>query len=769
MEVEPSVQVVPQNDYAPSSTSSTSTTNAGSTASKAPTTTAPKKPTGKLQKKDIQLWKALQKRDDLSALALVKQGTRLDMQDKIGETVISLCFKNQLYNFLGTILTDKACRERVEPLIIHIIRTAHVLKNNVNYMEKLIDLGLDVNNSKNPKETFLTIALEAYQMHPTDQTFAIIELLINAGALGLSESFSLCKMDPEILFKKVVEKYKETKNEKLLHLTEEILKTGMPIAEYVKTNQITQVKWLIEHGAQLNHPANIKLLHSAALRDLHEMVDVLIKAGIDPTKTDSDDRTALYGAVLYGHVAMVQKLLKLGVAPYKKGSLEESLITAVQNNNTEEVHALLEGQAQNAQRRAEPDLITEKGEHILSIALKNKNVEIIMDLLQHKCSLYYLVTMNDVEAIDTILALKAELIDANLAQEATELLHFVARKNSVDMVRVLLYYDASIESVVFDQQQNLKADYKTLELLLQAEVIKTSNATNRNGNTINEALKKAVYTKGDFEIVALLLTYGASIQSVLFDDKNNFIATEKALILLLEAGAANISPANKNTLSNVLQLATAGKNTQIIALLEGHGITNQNTQKNRALSQELIRNGASETHIETSLGTIESLTSSTTQHPELVNAKDEQKNTPLHYAAQRNTIGLIRDIKTSKLADEKEKLAEQEKFDKEIEAAEEASKNALEKQTKEAIELLVRAGANINAKNKNGDTPLLLAVKQSNMAAIKTLLALRAKPFIANNMDETPLSIAQLYRHEDILTLLHPQKTCDCCVITRTE
>ena len=72
----------------------------------------------------------------------------------------------------------------------------------------------------------------------------------------------------------------------------------------------------------------------------------------------------------------------------------------------------------------------------------------------------------------------------------------------------------------------------------------------------------------------------------------------------------------------------------------------------------------------------------------------------------------------------------------------------------EAIEVLVTAGADINAKGETGFTPLHCAVEQNKPEAIATLLRLGAKITEQNSNGDTPLDLAKSLGHIDALDLL---------------
>jgi uncharacterized protein len=80
------------------------------------------------------------------------------------------------------------------------------------------------------------------------------------------------------------------------------------------------------------------------------------------------------------------------------------------------------------------------------------------------------------------------------------------------------------------------------------------------------------------------------------------------------------------------------------------------------------------------------------------------------------------------------------------------------------IEVLVAAGANINAAGDLGYTPLHRAAMVGKLDAVKKLVDLGADPRIENELGETPSKVAELGGHEEIVALLQryrpkPRKT----------
>ncbi len=69
-------------------------------------------------------------------------------------------------------------------------------------------------------------------------------------------------------------------------------------------------------------------------------------------------------------------------------------------------------------------------------------------------------------------------------------------------------------------------------------------------------------------------------------------------------------------------------------------------------------------------------------------------------------------------------------------------------------QILLKYGANPDIQNRDGNTPLHLAVKLENTAAVKILLKNRANPNITNFKGLTPLELAKIIQNREITKLL---------------
>lgn len=742
--------------------------------------------------KEMALWEALKNSNSNVALNLIAQGATLNLQNELGDqSFISLCVDNKLTDVLTTVLNNDAYYLKLYDLVAALIKTAHsLINNNVYYLQELLRLGLDPNKHPKGKKTLLSIAIDACKKYPNNVKIqTIMGLLVQAGASAdiFVQNNSLEKIaialqhriDPTPLLTSALNRFNEKKDKSIIPMIELLLRAGASIADYVKKNNIEAVAFLIKHGADLSHPSNERLLHSAALRNNHPLVDLLLTK-VDLTKADTKyEQTAIYAVALYGNIPMVQKLLKAGVPPFKKGSLEEQLLTAVQQNNPNKVRELLT-QNDTTSRIVDHNIITPQGEHILSIALRN-NIDIAIDLLDYGASLMYLVASDNVHDVEALLATyhaDPNEQHANNVSLLTKAIEVAKQTRNLKMVSILLYYGAEIQPVIFNGQSI--ADIETIEMLLIARA--SSLSLNRdNQGTLEQLLKRAIASNNE-ALVKLLISYGIPIDDLIIDSNIDPNTLEKLIRLgaqmsepnkwhqkntPLQLAVANNGSGTRNKVTELILQATMSIDRNLInaqnksqqtalhiaaSLGNAHDtemllragasdeiydcqgylpiheliITNVSDQNRLQVARMLItygraginartKNGATVLHLATTLESTNILDYLLTNFSQLRDAVDKNGNTALHYVAQRD---------------------------------------ASFGNTPEFVEHLVNEGLNVNAQNIHGDTPLIYAVRHGNIEVIQSLLNANADPTIANGFGESAVTIAQRYGHAEIIDLI---------------
>jgi len=79
---------------------------------------------------------------------------------------------------------------------------------------------------------------------------------------------------------------------------------------------------------------------------------------------------------------------------------------------------------------------------------------------------------------------------------------------------------------------------------------------------------------------------------------------------------------------------------------------------------------------------------------------------------------------------------------------------AIKEHNHEVVKLLLDAGADVNISEQWGDTPLLIALKENNNEVAKLLLKAGAKVNVANQFGTTPLYFAIIHGADEIVKML---------------
>jgi ankyrin repeat protein len=132
-----------------------------------------------------------------------------------------------------------------------------------------------------------------------------------------------------------------------------------------------------------------------------------------------------------------------------------------------------------------------------------------------------------------------------------------------------------------------------------------------------------------------------------------------------------------------------------------------------------------------------------------VHLQDEDKRTPLHVMAQ---YGWIEGMKLL-LAHGADVRAMDHSQSSILHAVAEADSG----HSSQVVELLVQAGASVDARNSNGKTPLMIAARNNHINSFMAFMAAGADVHAVDKSGQTARQIAESFDHQDVLACLNAQ------------
>ena len=430
------------------------------------------------------------------------------------------------------------------------------------------------------------------------------------------------------------------------------------LVEAVKNGDNTAVWTLLKQGTDVNATQGdgATALHWAAHWDNHETADLLIRAGATVNAANDLGVTPLWVASANGSAAMIARLLKAGADPNATPPTGETpLMKAARTGNSEALELLLAHHANvNAKERA-------GDQTALMWAVTQRHPEAVQILIDHGADVHArskVWRQRVLTCCERFLGDAEGIIDIN-SGGFTPLL-FAARLGEFDSGRLLLAGGADVNDTSPDGSTALGVAALSGHRTLAAFLLEYGADPNAGG--AGYAPLHAAVLRGDLELLKILLSGGASPNVPLTKgtptrrNEKGFgpdwafdRAWRGGTPLWLAAQFAEVDMMRILTASGAnLRVAANDGTTPLIVAAQG-----ENVPSRRMIQVERERRAVDTLKVAIALGAD-------------INEATETGDTALHIAASRR-LNII-------------------------------------------VQFLAESGAALNAKNKNGQTPLAIAL-----------------------------------------------------------
>jgi len=329
------------------------------------------------------------------------------------------------------------------------------------------------------------------------------------------------------------------------------------------------------------------------------------------------------------------------------------------------------------------------------------------------------------------------IIDQPTKGDGATPLFIAAERGKVDAIKILLVLGANAaiktKGGIFNFGFQPKSPLDIAKERGKSEAFKLLFDT---GNLLTTAV-----IQNDAEAVEKLLAEEYHNSPLINEEKaNRFSALElaadrgyvKIIVLLLNAGA-NVEPLDTLNRTPLYHAAQKGNPEVIRALIKGGA--------NVRLTDNI---GYTPLHVAASIsGKAKAIEALTEGHKEIINFTANDGSTALHVAAYNGRVEAIQALIKAGANINQQKNG----GDTPLHAAA-CSGNVA------AIRALLNANANINRRNEKGETPLCVAAHRGHLNAVESLLARSADITLETNDRKLPFHIAKERGHAEIVELL---------------
>lgn len=510
--------------------------------------------------------------------------------------------------------------------------------------------------------------------------------------------------------------------------------------QLILAGKINEAKALFQYQADVNalDDAGDTALHVSAQVDNADMINFLLHKGAKYDLRNFKGDTPLLVAINYNAKSAIRILAEQGDSIFKKNSDEKTAFMLGAEKGGEYLDALISAKTSLVQ--------DSNGRNLVHYLVESKNIEGIKLCIKKNIPLSVVdfkgisplnIAYNNSQDITSV-TIAAELLMANASplrgnlsffedavktrnpslrfSEGKTPLHYAVEQEEVGIVKYLIERKASVHSKNINGTTALhtavkKGNVEIVKLLLEAGA--DPNSQDSLGNTallINPE-------KSQGEIIDLLLEYKANPKAKsLYGDTALHVAImvgmDVEILKKLKDAGADINERNKVGVTPIAIAVDNKLQNHVQFLIDNHAdIHAEDIENNTPLSRALT--GSKD--LEERLAILKIIVKENN-----IASRDSFGNSPLHVAVNYNAAPIQMDY-------------------------------------------LLSLNPDINARNKNGDTPLFIAVKNNNRVLGEQLLAKKADVFSVNQENNSALHYAMSVGGEiqDWLLTSEVIKACD--------
>ncbi|CAG0895051.1 unnamed protein product [Cyprideis torosa] len=509
---------------------------------------------------------------------------------------------------------------------------------------------------------------------------------------------------------------------------------------------------LLEYEAEVNvkdRKLGCTPLLQATVNGRHSVVEVLLAHGADPNIANKDETSPLHHAKSAETAELL--IAKGAEVDAKNEDNETPLFIATMENRPSVVEVLIaHGADPNINNKSKSTPLHQARSAGTAELLIQKGAEVNTKNTLGETPLYFATRNNRHSVVEVLLAHGADPNIANHNKESP--LHHA---QATETAKLLLEYKAKVDQRSLDKRTPLfqaifNGAHSVVEVLLAHEA---------DPNIIDSLGRSSLHWTASAETAELLIMKGAAVNPKdKFGETPLFVATQNdhhsiIEVLLAHGADPNITDSSETSPLHIVKSAEIAQ-----LLIEKNADVNARDRNNETplfiaaiknrhpVIEALLAGGADPNIANIYKGyPLHMAKSAETAHLLIekgadVNAKAEVGKTPLFIATDRDRHSVV-EVLLAHGADPN--------------IANKYQRTPLhEAKSAETAELLMQKGADVNAKDDDGGTPLFVASQRDRPSVSEVLLAHGADPNITDKTGRSPLSVATHEGHHSVAEVL---------------